>query len=274
METINRYAHGTVWHWRNNSQYKAGVQAGDRPVLIISNNAFNKNSTVVNCVTITSVLKDSPVHVPLNVSRASHVQCEQIHTVTKDELSRYIGVVSNATLQDVKAKLRLQLGMRKSGNSTFFEDEKRNLERLCSIDNIPILGLYKTHLNIMLDKAEKGLTIPETESRILQLMFELNSHIVKVAVESLKLRQSHVSITDTSIMHAGESTLKRASLDKDSTVVKNADSSRKRYLEEDVKFITDENNSISMLMERYNFKDRASACKARSYLRKKETRDC
>ena len=41
IERTNKYIQGSVWHWRNDAEARNGVQAGDRPVMIISNNSYN-----------------------------------------------------------------------------------------------------------------------------------------------------------------------------------------------------------------------------------------
>jgi mRNA-degrading endonuclease toxin of MazEF toxin-antitoxin module len=53
---------------------------------------------VVNCVAISSQLKESPVHVLLHMEKDSHIMCEQIFTVSKTELTDFMGNVPNSTL--------------------------------------------------------------------------------------------------------------------------------------------------------------------------------
>ena len=65
LEHSNKHTQGSIWKWVNDAEKKQGVQSSGRPVLIISNSGFNYHSLVVNCVTITGQLRESPVHVPV-----------------------------------------------------------------------------------------------------------------------------------------------------------------------------------------------------------------
>jgi len=107
----NKYVQGSVWRWKNDRELKPGVQGGERPVLIISNDKLNETSVAVNCVTITTVIKHSPVHVSAHIDADSEIQCEQIHTISKTELIEFKGMVPPDILAQVKAKLRFQLDM-------------------------------------------------------------------------------------------------------------------------------------------------------------------
>lgn len=88
-----------------------GVQNGERPILIVSNDTFNAYSPVVTCASITTVPKVSPVHVSIHVYEDSDIQCEQIHTVSKNELDDYIGMVPHDILKQVKEKLKIQFDL-------------------------------------------------------------------------------------------------------------------------------------------------------------------
>ena len=115
MDTVNKHAQGSIWYWNgygNSERYDKGVQQNARPVLIVSNNTFNNHSPCVNCVTITSVLKDSPVHILIDLDVESHIQCEQLHTISKQNLINYKGTVTDTVFADVKRKLKFQLNIR------------------------------------------------------------------------------------------------------------------------------------------------------------------
>jgi len=111
LKSTNKYVQGSVWYWKNEREKMPGVQNGERPILIVSNDTFNAYSPVVTCASITTVPKVSPVHVSIHVYEDSDIQCEQIHTVSKNELDDYIGMVPHDILKQVKEKLKIQFDL-------------------------------------------------------------------------------------------------------------------------------------------------------------------
>lgn len=249
MEHVSKYAQGTVWQWSQSEvvRYEEGVQAGTRPVLIISNNTFNTHSSSVNCVTITSVLKESPVHVPLQLSMLSHIQCEQVHTVPKKDLHNFKGIVSPATMEEVKAKLKFQLNMVDDKNSDLLKD----------IDN---------KLRQLNDEVKMGFVNSEKEMYTISILKELLlqvNHMKKDFVglfQATSLRnQSHVA--EVASIEEAKPVLKAVKKKKSKL-------SGKRYSAEERAFILDESNSLDTLIDRFGFRDKHAAYKTRYYFKK------
>jgi len=258
MESTIKFTQGTIWHWGNKGEQRAGVQSGERPVLIVSNNTFNKHSPVVNCVCITSVLKDSPVHVPLHVNRDSHIQCEQIHTISKEDLQNYIGTASAATMNMVKEKLRFQFDMTSDNNTAILNSIKKSVEGLeKSVKMPPDLTAIKASVDALCAKAEKGFGVPEIEDTFLQLVADLHKIVtngksgeVLPAPSNNRYDESHV-IRNVRPYDSGKQT-------------------RRNYSEEDKKFILDKRNSTEVIMKKYGFKDKKSVFATRAYFKRKK----
>lgn len=93
------------------------IQSGCRPVLVISNDMANKFSPVVTVVPLTTRLgkKCLPTHVTLLTSGLRGVSlalCEQILTIDKARLGRYIGYVSDPDDQTALDRaMAIQLGL-------------------------------------------------------------------------------------------------------------------------------------------------------------------
>ena len=94
------------------------VQAGIRPVLILQNNVGNTFSTTTLVAPITSTVKrlHLPTHVFLDPScglpSPSVVMLEQLRTIDKSELIKYMGKLRDApTISDVKEAISAELGM-------------------------------------------------------------------------------------------------------------------------------------------------------------------
>ncbi|NBI16640.1 type II toxin-antitoxin system PemK/MazF family toxin [Neglecta sp. X4] len=91
-------------------------QDGIRPVLIIQNDTGNKYSPTVIAAAITSKEKrsDLPTHVNLSVKfglrESSIVMLEQIRTLDKSRLGRYVGSIDDKTMQSVEKALAISLG--------------------------------------------------------------------------------------------------------------------------------------------------------------------
>lgn len=91
-------------------------QDGNRPVLIIQNDTGNKFSPTVIAAAITSKEKrsDLPTHVCLGIDfglkESSIVMLEQIRTLDKSRLGRYVGRIDDKTMQSVEKALAISLG--------------------------------------------------------------------------------------------------------------------------------------------------------------------
>ena len=92
-------------------------QAGTRPALILSVDAFNAgpaNLTIV--IPITSRSKGVRSHVAVHppeggLSVVSFIKCEDIRSVATERLQRRVGEVSAPTMSAVEDKLRILLGL-------------------------------------------------------------------------------------------------------------------------------------------------------------------
>lgn len=111
MDKLPKYYRGSIWYFQGDNKYEPGVLSGSRPVLIISNDKFNTYSGVVNCLPITSSIKDSPVHIGIKLKVKSQIQCEQIYTVSQSRLIRFMGDIIDSKLQEVERKLLFQLDL-------------------------------------------------------------------------------------------------------------------------------------------------------------------
>ena len=116
---INKPQTGQIWmadlpmHSPNSS-----VQAGRRPVVIVSNSKCNKNSPVISIVPCSSRLRKNPLptHVTLKdipgLPRESLVLCEQIISLDKTCLISYMGTIESQIIKEKILKaMQVQLAM-------------------------------------------------------------------------------------------------------------------------------------------------------------------
>lgn len=97
-------------------------QGGIHPVLIIQNDRGNRYSPTVIAVAITGKKKRwMPTHVRLyrqaGLKRTSCVMLEQVRTIDRARLVRYIGRLDDRTMQAVDKALAVSLGMEQNGHN-------------------------------------------------------------------------------------------------------------------------------------------------------------
>ena len=92
-------------------------QGGIRPVVIVQNDRGNQSSPTVIVAPLTSQRKklSQRTHVEVfppegGLKYPSIVLCEQLRTLEKTRLSRYLGTLSPTTLQKLDAALQAALG--------------------------------------------------------------------------------------------------------------------------------------------------------------------
>jgi mRNA interferase MazF len=96
-------------------------QTGQRPVLVVSDDAFNAGlSGLVMVIPLTSKVAKSrniPAHVPVappegGLKTVSVILCDQLRTISKDRLGKAPwGTASAMTLADVELALRMLLSL-------------------------------------------------------------------------------------------------------------------------------------------------------------------
>lgn len=90
-------------------------QAGRRPVLVVSVDAFNQSrADIVVVIPITSTLRPIPFHVVVqppegSLTNPSALLCEAVRSISKDRLVTRWGTVSPATMSQVEDRLRILL---------------------------------------------------------------------------------------------------------------------------------------------------------------------
>ena len=92
-------------------------QGGIRPVVIIQNDTGNRHSTtvIVAAVTTSSKKPHLPVHVPITAAESglrfdSVVLLEQLRTLDKSTLSKYLGCLEPSAMRRIDRALAISLG--------------------------------------------------------------------------------------------------------------------------------------------------------------------
>lgn len=106
----NRFYRGQIYYihpWR----VTGSEQKGGRPAIIVSNDACNEFSRVVEVVFLTTKEKVSlPTHVVIRSARhVSTALCEQIDSVDKTRIGNYINCVSEREMKQLDKAMRVSL---------------------------------------------------------------------------------------------------------------------------------------------------------------------
>ena len=99
-------------------------QGGLRPVLVIQNNVGNQHSPTVIVAAITSFPKKHymPTHVKLYVNpdnqlHESMALMEQLRTIDKSRLQRYVGNIGTEKMKEIDQALDISVGLDSSYNT-------------------------------------------------------------------------------------------------------------------------------------------------------------
>lgn len=88
-----------------------------RPALVISNDVNNQHADTITVIPITSkIVKVYPFEVLIEkgkagLSKDSKIKCNQIRTIDKKRLVKYIGTLENSSLKEVEKALLIHLGI-------------------------------------------------------------------------------------------------------------------------------------------------------------------
>lgn len=88
------------------------IQAGERPVIVVSNDTGNRHSPFVLVCPLTGVKKKRIVtHVDVTARFPSVAMCETVIPIMKKELKEYVRKASKTEMASVNDALKISLGM-------------------------------------------------------------------------------------------------------------------------------------------------------------------
>lgn len=103
----------------------------DRPAIIVSNDVGNKFSPIVEVVYLTTrPKKDLPTHVDIYTTvKPSTALCEQIYTVSKMRLRKYINECTGQEMDDINKALSVSLGISTTKGTARYMEKWLKLEQ-------------------------------------------------------------------------------------------------------------------------------------------------
>lgn len=152
-------------------------QGGVRPVLIIQNDKGNHYSPTVIAAAITGRKKRwMPTHVRLywqaGLSRSSCVMLEQVRTIDRARLIRYIGSLDEGTMAAVDTALAVSMGMKPNGRHSEQSEEGQgrrmeipaDRESAAFLESISARRMQEVDRAIAVSFGLDKILIPEEES--------------------------------------------------------------------------------------------------------------
>ena len=116
-----QYSRGEIYY-ANMEPHVGSEQGGERPVVVQQNDTGNKHSPTLIIATLTSRVDKKlslPTHVLLDQNPGlrvpSIVQLEQIFTLDKQRMQRFVGQASSEEMDRIEAALKISLAMNCEG---------------------------------------------------------------------------------------------------------------------------------------------------------------
>ena len=133
QQTVRR---GEIYYVVMTSPVVGSEQQANRPAVVVSNDVGNAYSPVVEVVYLTTRVFSSrmPTQVAIGSSpRPSTALCENVHTVSKRRLERYLGSVTEEELQEIDKAVLIGLGMPDENTTptqTKEKGEEKNMQKI------------------------------------------------------------------------------------------------------------------------------------------------
>ena len=126
-----RYSRGDIYY-ANMEPHVGSEQGGERPVVVLQNDAGNKHSPTIIIATLTSRVdkkRHLPTHVLLDhnpgLKVPSIVQLEQIFTIDKRRVQRFAGQASEEEMKQIETAIKISLGMSWEEENHIKQDNRR-----------------------------------------------------------------------------------------------------------------------------------------------------
>ena len=123
---------GEIYFIKSTYREEGSEQRGDRPAVIVSNDANNEHSDVVEIVYMTTKPKtDLPTHVfTRSALSPSTILCEQVCSVSTKRIGTWIGELTEHELRMVDNALAISLGIDFGVAPVMGEPTKEELEKM------------------------------------------------------------------------------------------------------------------------------------------------
>lgn len=152
---MNNIKRGQIYYITK-SPYKkpvGSVYEAGRPAIIVSNNCNNAHSMTLEVVFLTTApKKDMPTHCTIrSAKKLSTALCEQITTVSVEQIAEYVGTCTDSEMQAVDTCIAISLGL-------VFEEEEYTIE--------------DAQIDFEVEQLRMNLTKAEKEAEVYRTLYE------------------------------------------------------------------------------------------------------
>jgi len=262
--SLNRFLHGTLWKWTPNEL-----------ALIISNDEYNSQNSVVNCVSVTNVSDDT--------ISIDNIQCYQIHTVKKEALHEFMGAVPSQIIAIVKAKIQKQFNMGDDKNLLAVQETATKLiGQLTQMDSeyVPSTVTPKIAAPIAPTQEPLPSPIPPVKTKADRITKEVVDNTpINTASPTPNKPKEKDKITSANKNSKEKPAMKVEPILKSSGKKQNKNTKAsppsgklirgiQKYTKEDEAFVLDGNPTTEEIMDRFGFKEKRKVYDLRLALKK------
>ena len=185
---------GEIYYINNeaNASSVGSEQTNNRPAIIVSNDVGNKHSGIVEIVYLTTQPKKHlPTHVDIyTTTEPSTALCEQITTVSKFRLDRYINECSQQEMEDIDRALAISLGLSKvtKGMIKYLEkwDKMLEEENNITIEDPPVIPAESCGDNLFSNEDVAYIATLETQLGLYKKFYEDTHELLKLSIGGSK----------------------------------------------------------------------------------------
>lgn len=167
---------GDIFYITRPQQYQSqgSEQKPDRPAIVVSNNANNTHSSVIEVVYLTTQEKKPlPTHVEVMCHVPSTALCEQVNSVSIERVGNYIRSCTDEEMEQIDAALLVSLGIEAQGNIVMENALKLTCEKIkAELDEKDALCEAQLKVIEELKQSDKVVVVPDNTETTKQLEFE------------------------------------------------------------------------------------------------------
>lgn len=173
---------GEIYYVSSKNDSIGSEQSGNRPAIIVSNDVGNAHSGIIEVVYLTTQpKKDLPTHVDIyTTAKQSVALCEQIFTISKSRLVKYINQCTNTEMEEINSALMISLSLSKAkGVVKYMEKWDRLLKEGNISDETQTEDKADTNDTAVLDEYVASLKI---QLDMYKKFYEDTRHLLEVAI--------------------------------------------------------------------------------------------
>lgn len=130
------FLRGEVYYLVYNHPSMLSGNRAHRPVLIVSSNKGNEVTPFVQVLSLTTQVKHGFMYPPVeSTGKTSYVKCNEIQSVPKDDLDKYVCTLTEAEMEAVDRAMMVALGLNNSTDNAENDEIATLKEEIASLED-------------------------------------------------------------------------------------------------------------------------------------------